>query len=79
MPQGVRLTSKAIVYLEGWPTQDAQALGQQFVMQLEKAIEAEPDAEKRLKLGDALAAGGSALRDVAVEVAGATLARSMGA
>jgi hypothetical protein len=79
LPQGVRPTSRTIAYLEGWPTHDAQALGQQFVMRLEEAIEAEPDAEKQSKLRDALTAGGSALRDVAVEVAGATLARSMGA
>ena len=79
LPQGVRPTSRTFDYLEGWPTQDAQALGQQFVMRLEEAIEAEPDAEKQSKLRDAIAAGGSALRDVAVEVAGVTLARSMGA
>lgn len=79
LPQGVRPTSKTIAYMEGWPTQDANALGQQFVEQLEEAIEAEPDAIKRSKLRDALASGGSAFRDVAVEVAGATLARSMGA
>lgn len=78
LPQGVRPTSRAIAYLEGWPTQDAQALGQQFVMRLEEAIEAEPDAEKQSKLRDAFASGGSVLRDVAVEVAGTTLARSMG-
>ncbi len=79
LPQGVRPTSKTIAYMEGWPTQDAQALGQQFVTRLEEAIEAEPDEVKRSKLRDALASGGSALRDVAVEAAGATLARSMGA
>jgi hypothetical protein len=79
LPQGVRPTSKTIAYLDGWPTQDAQALGRQFVIRLEEAIEAEPDEAKRSKLRDALATGGSALRDVAVEVAGATLARSMGA
>jgi hypothetical protein len=65
--------------MEGWPTQDANALGQQFVTRLEEAIDAEPDEIKRSKLRDALASGGSALRDVAVEVAGVTLARSMGA
>jgi hypothetical protein len=79
LPQGVRPTSKTIAYMEGWPTQDANALGQQFVTRLEEAIEAEPDEAKRSKLRAALASGGSALRDVAVEVAGATLARSMGA
>lgn len=79
LPQGVRPTSKTIAYMEGWPTQDANALGQQFVTRLEEAIEAEPDEVKRSKLRAALASGGSALRDVAVEVAGATLARSMGA
>jgi hypothetical protein len=79
LPQGVRPTSKTIAYMEGWPTQDANALGQQFVTRLEEAIEAEPDEVKRSKLRDALASGGSALRDVAVEVAGATLARSVGA
>lgn len=79
LPQGVRPTSRTIAYLEGWPTQDAQALGQQFVTHLEEAIEAEPDSEKRSRLRNALATGGSALRDVAVEVAGATLARSVGA
>jgi hypothetical protein len=78
LPQGVRPTPKTIAYLEGWPTQDAQALGQQFVTRLEEAIEAEPDEVKRSKLRDALATGGSALRDVAVDVAGATLARSIG-
>jgi hypothetical protein len=46
---------------------------------LEEAIEAEPNEAKRSKLRAALATGGSALRDVAVEVAGTTLARSMGA
>jgi hypothetical protein len=79
LPQGVRPTSKTIAYMEGWPTQDANALGQQFVTRLEEAIEAEPDEAKRSKLRAALGSGGSALRDVAVEVAGATLARSMGA
>jgi hypothetical protein len=59
--------------------QDPQALGRQFVDQLEAAIEAEPDDVERSKLREAFAVGGSALRDVAVEVAGATLARSMGA
>jgi hypothetical protein len=46
---------------------------------LEKAIEDEPDDDRRSTLREAFSAGGSALRDVAVEVAGATLARSMGA
>lgn len=78
LPQGVRPTSKTISYMESWPTQDANALGRQFVTRLEEAIEAEPDEEKRSKLRAALASGGSALRDVAVEVAGATLARSVG-
>lgn len=78
LPQGVRPTSKTIAYMESWPTQDANALGRQFVTRLEEAIEAEPDEVKRSKLRAALASGGSALRDVAVEVAGATLARSVG-
>jgi len=78
LPQGVRPTSKTISYLEGWPTRDPQALGRQFVDQLEKAIEDEPDDDRRSKLRETFTAGGSALRDVAVEVAGATLARSMG-
>jgi len=79
LPQGVRPTSKTISYFEGWPTRDPQALGRQFVDQLEKAIEDEPDDDRRSKLREGFTAGGSALRDVAVEVAGATLARSMGA
>lgn len=78
LPQGVRPTSKTIAYVESWPTQDANALGRQFLTRLEEAIEAEPDEVKRSKLRAALASGGSALRDVAVEVAGATLARSVG-
>jgi hypothetical protein len=79
LPQGVRPTSKTIGYVEGWPTRDPQALGRQFVDQLEKAIEDEPNDDQRSKLREAFTVGGSALRDVAVEVAGATLARSMGA
>jgi len=79
LPQGVRPTSRTIAYLENWPSQDAQSLGRQFVVGLEEAIEAEPNEAKRSKLRAALATGGSALRDVAVEVAGTTLARSMGA
>jgi hypothetical protein len=79
LPQGVRPTSKTITYFEDWPTRDPQALGRQFMERLEKAIEDEPDDDRRSTLREAFSAGGSALRDVAVEVAGATLARSMGA
>jgi hypothetical protein len=79
LPQGVRPTSKTISYFEGWPTRDPQALGRQFIDQLEKAIEDEPDDDRRSKLRETFTAGGSVLRDVAVEVAGATLARSISA
>jgi hypothetical protein len=76
LPQGIRPSSRAVAYFEGWPTQDAQTLGEHFVARLEEAIEQEPDEEQRSRLRKALGSGGSALRDIAVDVAGTMLAKS---
>jgi hypothetical protein len=78
LPQGVRPTSKTISYVEGWPTDDARIAGEQFVTLLEERVEAEPDEEKRSKLRAALSTGGTALRDLSVEVAAAVVTRQVG-
>jgi hypothetical protein len=77
LPEGVRPTPRTLSRFEGWPTDDARIAGEQFVTLLEERIEAEPDAEKRSKLRAALATGGSALKDLSVEVAAAIVARQV--
>lgn len=78
LPQGVRPTSRTLARFEGWPTEDARIAGEQFVALLEERIDAEPDAEKQSKLRAALATGGTALKDLSVEVAAAIVARQVG-
>ncbi len=78
LPQGVRPTSRTIARFERWPTEDARIAGEQFVALLEERIDAEPDAEKQSKLRAALATGGTALKDLSVEVAAAIVARQVG-
>jgi hypothetical protein len=79
LPQGVRPTSRTLARFEGWPTEDAQIAGEQFVALLEARIEEEADEEKRSKLRQALKTGGTTFRELSVEVAGAFLARQVGA
>jgi hypothetical protein len=78
LPQGLRPTSRTLALFEGWPTQDGQIVGEQFVALLEKRIEDEPDEQKRSKLRAALETGGSAFRELSVEVVAAIVARQVG-
>ncbi len=78
LPQGVRPTSRTLARFEGWPSEDSQIAGEQFIALLEERIDAEPDAEKQSKLRAALTTGGSALKDLSVEVAAAIVARQVG-
>jgi hypothetical protein len=78
LPMAVRPSSRTIARFEGWPTQDPRIAGEQFVALLEERIDAEPDAEKQSKLRAALATGGTALKDLSVEVAAAIVARQVG-
>lgn len=79
MPLAVRPSPRALALLEGWPSSDARVVGEQFLAHLEGRIEGEPDEEKRSKLRQALATGGTTFRELTVEVAGALLARQVGA
>ncbi len=78
LPQGVRPTSRTLALFDGWPTEDARLAGEQFIALLEERIEAEPDAEKQSKLRAALMTGGTALKDLSVEVAATIVARQIG-
>jgi hypothetical protein len=78
LPQGARPTSRTLAWFEGWPTEDARIAGEQFIALLEERIDAEPDTEKQSKLRAALATGGTALKDLSVEVAAAIVTRQVG-
>ena len=79
LPRGVLPTPRTTALMEGWPTPDAKVVGEQFITQLEERIEEEPDEEKRSKLRQTLKTGGTTFRELSVEVAGAFLARQVGA
>jgi hypothetical protein len=79
LPQGLRPTRRTLAFYEGWPTNDPRVAGEQFVALLEERVEAEPDPEKRSKLRAAFETGGSAFKDLSVEVAAAIISRQIGA
>jgi hypothetical protein len=78
LPYAVRPTPRTLSRFDGWPTKDAGIAGEQFITLLEQRVEAEPDQEKRSRLKAALETGGSALKDLSVEVAAAIVARQIG-
>lgn len=79
LPQGLKPSGKAVAYIDGWPTSDARVFAQQLIARLEERVDAEPDEAERSKLRASLAEVGTFVREVAVEVAGKTLAQQAGA
>lgn len=70
------VTERARREVGAWPT--AEAFVDRLVAALNQAADAETDPEKRSKIQQVAASLGGGLRDVAVNVAGTALARSMG-
>lgn len=68
------VTERARRAVGAWPT--AEGLADSLLAALDRAADAEPDPAKKSRIKQVSGLLGGALRDVAVEVAGAALARS---